>query len=415
MRSLRIFITDFLKNKGHHVFLSLLIAKICGFLGSLFIIRILPETEFGQVSIVASVFFIFLSFGGFGSYQSLLRYGSVTQSFAEKLALSKYLLKKGIINQVFLSFAFLLVSVFYVNKSEEIFYIFFLFTIRLIGYYFLNHIQAEFRIVGNNKAFARVSNVVNISSVIFLLILSYFFGLVGYLYAIAFSPFIALFWYTKQHFVRSISNFNFTKKEIWNFGLHAAVTALLSDALFSADVLMLSFLMNESSVANYKVALLIPANITFFATTFLQSDYTILARNSKNKFYLKNYIFNYYKIFVPISLIIFAVGYLFNSEILHLSFGEKYAKNELIFLICLGGFSLNILFKNLYEHLFSAVGMMNYDTYVSFLNLILLLIFSAIFVNLFGIVGMAMSLCLSMLVGGLVLLFSFYFYWKDLK
>ena len=127
------------------------------------------------------------------------------------------------------------------------------------------------------------------------------------------------------------------------------------------------------------------------------------------------YIFNYYKIFVPISLIIFAVGYLFNSEILHLSFGEKYAKNELIFLICLGGFSLNILFKNLYEHLFSAVGMMNYDTYVSFLNLILLLIFSAIFVNLFGIVGMAMSLCLSMLVGGLVLLFSFYFYWKDLK
>ena len=71
MESLRNFIDDFFKNNGQHVFISLLIAKICAFLGSLFIIRILPENDFGILSIVASVFAIFAPFSGFGSQQSL--------------------------------------------------------------------------------------------------------------------------------------------------------------------------------------------------------------------------------------------------------------------------------------------------------------------------------------------------------
>ncbi len=415
MKDLQIFLLDFFKNKGHHIFFSLLTAKICGFVGSLSIIRILPESEFGTVSIVASVFFIFSSFNGSGSDQSLLRYGSIAQDFSEKQALSKYLLKQGFIYQILLSGIFLLISVFYINKYEDVFYIFLLFTFRLIGFYFLNHIQAEFRIAGNNKSFAIVNNVVNISGVILLLILSYFFGLIGYLYAVAFTPFIALFWFTKEHFIASMNHFSFSKKELWNFGLYAAGTNFLSDVLFSADVLLLSFLMDESAVANYKVGLLIPANITFLAATFMQSDYTVLAKNSTNKVFLRNYIFNYYKLFIPISVLIFFIGYLFKTEIIQLFFSEKYSGNHLVFVIFLLGFSVNMLLRNLYGNLLSAVGKMKYNTYISFLNVVLLLLFAIIFVNIFGMVGMAISLSLSMFISGILLLFSFYHYWRYLE
>ncbi|MBC7555555.1 MAG: oligosaccharide flippase family protein, partial [Chryseobacterium sp.] len=261
MKSLYQFISDFLKNKGHHVFVALLIAKVCGFLGSLFIIRILPENEFGTISIVASIFFIFLSLSGFGSQQILLRYGSISQDLEEKRTLSKYLLRKGFIYQLLLSGVFLLVSLFYITKYEDIFIIFLLFCIRLVGFYFLIHIQSELRISGNNKGFASVSNVVNISGVILLFVFSYYFGLIGYLIAIAFTPFIALFWFNKEYYISATKDFSFTKKEIWNYGFLAAGCGLLSDMLFSADVLLLSFLMNETAVANYKVALLIPSNI----------------------------------------------------------------------------------------------------------------------------------------------------------
>lgn len=415
MKDLRNFIGDFLKNKGQHVFFSLLIAKICAFLGSLFIIRILPENEFGTISIVASVFAIFVPFSGFGSQQSLLRFGSMSDDVMEKKKLSTYLLKQGFINQLLLSGLFIFVSFFFINKYEDIFNIFLLFTIRLIGFYFLNHIQSQFRIFGNNRGFARITNVVNLSGVALLLVLSYYFGLKGYLVAIAVTPFIALFWFKKEYLNSVVENFSFSKKEIWNYGLHAAGTALLSDTLFSADVLMLSFLMNETAVANYKVAILIPANITFLALTFMQSDFPVLAKNYRNRNFLTSYITNYYKIFIPISLIIFLVGFIFKTEILYLFFSERYADNSWVSVILLAGFSLNMLFRNLYGNLLSAVGMMKMNTAISILTLVMLVLFSFVFVKKFGIEGMAFSLTLSMLIGGFLLLFSFYLYWKDLK
>lgn len=415
MRSLYIFISDFLKNNGHHIFGSLLIAKICGFVGSLFIINNLPKSEFGIISIVASVFFIFVSFNGFGSNQILLRYGSLDQHICDKKTLTNYLLKRGFVHQIIISLIFIFISLFYVNKYEHILIIFMLFSVRLIGFYFLNHIQAELRVFDNNKDFALVSNVVNISGVLLLIVLSYFFGFVGYLVSIAISPFFCLIWYRKSDFVQVFGSINFTKKEMWSFGLHAAGTALLSDALLSADVLLLSFLMNETAVANYKVGLLIPINITFLASTFMQSDYPILAKNSKNKVFLKNYISNYYKIFIPICFLIFFFGFVFKEKIFNLFFDKMYAKNQMLFLIFLAGFSLNMLFRNLYGNLLSAVGMMKMNTAISILTLMMLVLFSFVFVKKFGIEGMAFSLTLSMFIGGFLLLFSFYLYWKDLK
>ena len=111
MNSLYDFVVAFFKNNGHHVFYSLLIAKICAFLGSLFIIRILPESEFGTITIVASVFFIFNSFSGFGSNQILLRYGSFSQSDYDRKSLSKYLLKQGFLYKLIISIVFFYISI----------------------------------------------------------------------------------------------------------------------------------------------------------------------------------------------------------------------------------------------------------------------------------------------------------------
>ncbi|SFI42065.1 oligosaccharide flippase family protein [Halpernia frigidisoli] len=415
MKSLQQFIKDFFTNEGHHVFLSLLIAKICGFLGSLFIIHLLSESDFGRVSIVSSVFFIFLAFSGFGSQQILLRYGSVAQDLEEKNALSSYLFRKGFFYQLLLSVLFFIVSVFYITRYEDIFFIFLLFNIRLIGSYFLIHIQCEFRISGKNKDFATVSNAVNILGLILLFVLSKYFGLNGYLFAIAFTPFVSLFWLKKSPKSITLKSFRFKKKELWNFGILAGGSALLSDMLFSADVLLLSFLMTETAVANYKVAILIPSNITFLAATFMQTDYSLLAKNSKNKSFLKNYILNFYKIFVPVSAVIFLVGFIFKTKIISFFFSEKYSGNEMVFAVLLAGFSLNMLLRNLYGTLISAVGLMKFNTFISLLNIIFLVIFAFIFVNKLGILGMAVSLSLSMFLSGILFLISFHLYWKTLK
>ena len=415
MKSLQEFLQHFFNNKGQHVFLSLLIAKICAFLGSLYIIRILPENEFGIISIVAAVFAVFVPFSGFGSQQILLRYGAISSEESDKELLSRYLLLKGFTYQILLSLVFLAVSLFYISKYEDIFLLFLFFAFRLLGVYFLNHIQSEFRVFGNNSCFAKITNIVNIFGIILLLFLSYFFGIKGYLIAIVIPPFLSLFWYKKKHFQKITEVFSFSKKELWSYGFHASGSALISDALFSADILMLSFLMTENAVANYKTAILIPANITFLALTFMQSDFPVLAKNYQNKIFLKNYISNYYKIFIPVVLLIFTLGFIFRIEILHLFFSERYADNSLLFVILLAGFCMNMLLRNLYGNLLSAVGKMKINTVVSLLTLLILLLSSFVLVSEFGVKGMAIALSCTMLFGGLFLMFSFYSYYKNLK
>ncbi|MGS0747692.1 hypothetical protein [Halpernia sp. GG3] len=130
---------------------------------------------------------------------------------------------------------------------------------------------------------------------------------------------------------------------------------------------------------------------------------------------MKNYVLNFYKIFVPISVLTFLVGFLFKVEIISFFFSGKYSGNEIIFAVLLGSFSLNMLLRNLYGTLISAVGLMKFNTVISLLNIILLVTFAFILVIKFGVMGMALSLSLSMIICGFLLLFAFYLYWKSLK
>lgn len=415
MGNLSDFIRNFFKNKGHFVFGSLLIAKICGFIGSVAIIRLLPENDFGLISIVASLSAIFLAFSGFGSQQILLRYGSISKTTEEKNKLSSYLLKQGFYYQLVLSFIFLLSSFFYLDKFEKIIVLFLTFAVRLVGFFFYNHIQSQLRINGKNKEFAKLNNVVNVFGLVATLVLTYFMGLIGYLLAITIMPFIALFWFKTIDFSKKTTLPDLSKKEIWKYGFFTAGTAVLGDALFSLDIILMGFLMTESAVADYKTAILIPANLTFIALTFMQSDFPELARNHKDKKYLKYYISNYYKIFIPLCLVLFILFYFLKDFIVTMIFGEKYQGIETSFLILTAAFLVNMILRNLYGNLLSAVGKMAYNTIISGAALIILLGSAIFLVPKFGVEGMAIAQSLTLFITGLLLMGGFFSYYRKLS
>ena len=84
MKSLQEFLRNFFKNKGQYVFFSLLIAKICGFISSIAVVRMLPQSDFGIMTIAASVFAVFATFSGLGSSQGFLRFGAIAEQAEEK-------------------------------------------------------------------------------------------------------------------------------------------------------------------------------------------------------------------------------------------------------------------------------------------------------------------------------------------
>ncbi len=412
MGGLKEFLSRFFSNKGHHVFFSFLIAKICGFLGSLVIIRLLPENEYGILSIVMSVCAIFLPFSGFGSNQILLRYGAISEK-ENKQNLSSYLFFKGIFNEIILIVIFVGISLFYASKYENIIIIFLFFGIRLMGFYLSNHIQTYYRISGKNDIFAKVSNAINIGGFILLLVLTYLFKFYGYLLAIALIPYLSLFWLKKEMFSAKRIVYD-NKKEIWRFGIFTAATSVISETLFSLDVMLLGFLMNENAVANYKVAILLPSNITVLAISFMQSDYPLLSKNYQNKNFLRSYIKNYYKIFIPICILILGFFYFFKDLLLKVFFGTNYSDNSNLMMILLLGFTFGMLSRNLFGNLLPAVGKIEVNTWVSILSLIILSVTAYFLVNTFGILGMGISLSLVLIWEGLAYLTFFGNYLKKL-
>ena len=412
MGGLKEFLSRFFSNKGHHVFFSFLIAKICGFLGSLVIIRLLPENEYGILSIVMSVCAIFLPFSGFGSNQILLRYGAISEK-ENKQNLSSYLFFKGIFNEIILIVIFVGISLFYAPKYENIIIIFLFFGIRLMGFYLSNHIQNYYRISGKNDIFAKVSNAINIGGFILLLVLTYLFKFYGYLLAIALIPYLSLFWLKKEMFSAKRIVYD-NKKEIWRFGIFTAATSVISETLFSLDVMLLGFLMNENAVANYKVAILLPSNITVLAISFMQSDYPLLSKNYQNKNFLRSYIKNYYKIFIPICILILGFFYFFKDLLLKVFFGTNYSDNSNLMMILLLGFTFGMLSRNLFGNLLPAVGKIEVNTWVSILSLIILSVTAYFLVNTFGILGMGISLSLVLIWEGLAYLTFFGNYLKKL-
>ena len=412
MGGLKEFLSRFFSNKGHHVFFSFLIAKICGFLGSLVIIRLLPENEYGILSIVMSVCAIFLPFSGFGSNQILLRYGSISEK-ENKQNLSSYLFFKGIFNEIILIVIFVGISLFYTPKYAIFIIIFLFFEIRIMGFYLSNHIQTYYSISGKNDIFAKVSNAINIGGFILLLVLTYLFKFYGYLLAIALIPYLSLFWLKKEMFSAKRIVYD-NKKEIWRFGIFTAATSVISETLFSLDVMLLGFLMNENAVANYKVAILLPSNITVLAISFMQSDYPLLSKNYQNKNFLKSYIKNYYKIFIPICILILGFFYFFKDLLLKVFFGTNYSDNSNLMMILLLGFTFGMLSRNLFGNLLPAVGKIEVNTWVSILSLIILSVTAYFLVNTFGILGMGISLSLVLIWEGLAYLIFFGNYLKKL-
>lgn len=415
MNDLKKFLTSFLQNSGHHVFVSLLVAKVCAFLSSLIVIRWLPASEFGVVTTVFSVFSLFVPFSGLGSSQSLLRFGSILSSQEEKEKLSSYLFKKGWVYQIIISIIFFLVSFFYLTKMEEVLLVFAFFTIRLLGVYFHNHILSEQRICGNNQTFAQINNWVNGLGLLLTFLLTYFFKLHGYLLAMAIMPFISLFWFKKNNLrtVKLVSPIQ--PKELWTYALHTSGTAVLSDALFALDILLLGMYWDSHAVAQYKVALLLPANVTFLSLAFMQSDFPKLAHHYQDKIFLKNYILNYYKIFIPLSVVIFLGFYLFKDIIITSFFGAEYQKASTSFVILTAAFLSNILLRNLYGNMLSAVGEMKVNTQMSIGALLLLSFLSYCWVPQLGVVGMAWAQSLTLVSTGVFLGLNFFKYYKKLK
>lgn len=416
MKDLIYFFRQFFHNKGLLVFSSIFISKFAMLINTIFIVKMISESEFGKITLIIAILGFFTPLNGFGSVQVLMKFGSQEQDEEAKENLGKYLFRKGVINQLILCIVFFIFCQFYTLKFDDLFLIIVLFTIRLFGFFFLNHIQANFRIKGNNKKFAEINIVTNIIMLFLTFILTVMFGAIGYVVALTIGPFLSLFYFKRAEFkFHKTLLEKFDIKSLWYYGKMESVAYFLSELLFSLDMILIAFFLADEDIAMYKVAILLPMNLLILPSVFFQTDFPKIAKNATDKKFLKFYIMNYYRIFIPIGVVILIISYFFKENILTLFFKKSYAEESMVFFIVTIGVVFAILSRILFINLNSAVGRPKWNVWISIVSLVCMLGSNLILIPKYHINGAAMSMMITLVVSGILSVYFFRTYYRQLK
>ena len=182
------FISGFIKRGGFSVFFSTALVKISAALLSIIVVQLLTKEDYGILSYVLSIYAIAIVIAGFGGNYSLLRFGSIVNSFLKKKQYYYYTKRIGIKYTSVVVAIIVVYSCFLPEGMKNAQPLVIYMCLGLYSFYMLETMRSYFRIVNLNRTYSKL-NVYN--SVILLLLtvcLTLFFKNYGYITALILAP-----------------------------------------------------------------------------------------------------------------------------------------------------------------------------------------------------------------------------------
>lgn len=361
---MKTFIRDFIAKKGIWVGLSLLISRLSAFLLSVFVARILSKEDFGAATFGLNFLTIFLAFSGFGAAQGVVKYGSGIENSFQRKQLFRYAFSYGLIYNFVLTVIMILIScLLYWDEFAKINLILLL-GIRFLGMYLVEQKKAEYRAALDNKTFAKFDIFLSVTSLILGIVCTYFWQLNGFIFSFCISPFFVFFYDQQFSFSLKKITFNdFRSKEFWRFSWTTALTTQIGELVFILDIFFVGLLMREQDVAYYKVSSMIPMNILVLGFIFMQTEYPKLCQHHRDKKYQYQFIFNYWKLFAVVGIVVLVFGVFFEKQILSI-FGHQYQNTE-IYRILLFAAVISLIFRVLFVYMLASIGKTMWNLVIS--------------------------------------------------
>lgn len=402
------FIKDFIAKKGIWVGLSLLISRLSAFLLSVFVARILSKEDFGAATFGLNFLTIFLAFSGFGAAQGVVKYGSSIADSLQKQLLFRYAFSYGLIYNFILTIVMLLVSCILYWEDFSKIYLIFLFSIRFLGMYLVEQKKAEYRAELDNQSFARFDIFLSVVSFILGVGCTYFWQLNGFIFSLCVSPFFLFFYDRRLSFsLKKITFDDFRSKEFWRFSWTTALTTQIGELVFILDIFFIGLLMQEQDVAYYKVSSMIPMNILVLGFIFMQTEYPKLCQHHRDKKYQYRFIFNYWKLFSAVGIVILAVGLFFDKPILSI-FGNQYQNTE-IYRILLFAAIISLIFRVLFVYMLASIGKTVWNLIISLFMLLATSLSLYLIIPEYGLEGVSYVTFVCLALSGIFPAFAYFY------
>lgn len=411
------FIKSFLDRKGGYVVFSSFFIKLITFCISIFIIRFISKNEFGLL-VYANTIIAFISpFKGFGIYQGLLRFGSISNSQQQKKFYFNKVLIKGFFFSSIIIFALLLLAPLIIsNISDSYLYLVFL-SFQLITLLFVDTIKIYARLLNLNKLYADINIYSNIILLVFVVAFTLIWGSWGYVAALVVSPLLYGIYLSYKLKLFKYNKFQipeYNTKQFLSYGFYMSVGGVLSEMLFAVDILLIGNIIKDAElIAQYKTSNIIPFSLLILPVAIITADFVQLSRMAiSDKKELVKYYWNYLKIMGVISVFILLFFYFFSTDLLMI-FGKEYSNdNNLMFIFSIGTVGA-LLFRNPLGNILSAIGWPKINAFFSLIVLIINVIAGYYFITKYGVMGAAYTTIFLMWFSGILSLFAFIYFIKQ--
>lgn len=391
-----------------HIFGSSVINKIIAFLSSVVLVRILSKTEYGVFTYAWNIYCIIMLFNAMGMESGVLQLSSEhsgDQEYANRV--SNYGTKFGLKIDLILCFVILLIGLFAPLKIEAGRRLLCSLCLLPLFQFLFNMTSVYLRSQKRNREYARLQ-VVN-TALIFLVSASCAFvfreiGMViGHYVSYLSAYLIGLFAFHIHLIKRDRVTLGTETKPILKIAFISMLNNGLSQLMYLLDVFVLGIVdPQETILASYKVATMIPTALTFIPQAMVTYIYPYFAEHKNDQ----RWCINHYKqvlLGLGCTNLIISTGlYIFAPFIVRVFFGVQYVDAVPVFRILVINYFFSGTFRTISGNLLVTQRKLKFNLLVAIISSSVNIVADYFFIQWWGSIGAAYATLLVVLVSSIL-------------
>lgn len=399
-----------------HITMGTFLTKFVAFFGSIFVVRLMSKEDYGLLSYIENIYSYAMLFAGLGLSNALLRYLIVADEYKKKSYFNYIILNSFIRNVIIL--VVMIIGSIVINFPDKyqgakiwIPVIAFLLPFQDLVNDDLFTLRAFFK----NKLYAYFSFALSTSLVVGRILGVVVGGVGGVIWSRILINFlcgtIAYYFIKKRMFVSEIAApLLITERRMVNsYSFQYMITNGFWALFMLNDTFLLGHLLNDPvALADYKVAYVLPGNISIIANAIGIFVAPYFTKNEKDELWVRR---NYKKVFAANATVVGIVTLLiivFGKYLVLIMYGEQYLNIvPLMQILCVAAF-VNSGLRYTTANLLSAMGEVKANMYISFGGILLQTIADFLFIPKFGAISVAGVNCIVYFMMALSLNIVFY-------
>lgn len=393
-----------------HIFGSSVINQMIGLLSGIILIRVLSKSDYGIYSYTNNILSLILLVSGIGMISGILQICSEEFKNPKKaLAIFKYGAKFGIIFNVLLSLAIVAIAVYIplpIEGANKLLLVMSMLPVAMIIYQF---IQVYYRYNMLNKAYSFFTTINTIVLFIFSVIGALIaqaegmvlFSFIGYIISIFVG--IILFKFPFRE-LKNIGKVTIQEKKdllkISSISMANNGTAYL---ILVLDIFIIGLLIHDQSIiATYKVATIIPSALLFIPGALMIYLYPYFASHNNDKEWVKrnfNLIIQYFGLF---NFILTVVLIIFAPVIITIIFGTQYLDAVGPFRILIASYFFSATFRKIVGNILVTQRKLKFNLWLGILETIMNVVGNFILISHFGVLGAAINSLIVVIISSVI-------------